>query len=431
MPATVVVGTQWGDEGKGKLTDILAGEMDMVVRYQGGHNAGHTIVVGERSFAVRLVPCGHPAPARRQRHRQRRRRRPPDPARRARHARPAGHRHRQPGGLRQRPPDPAVPRRPRRRLRAPPRQDQARHDQERHRPRLRRQGGPDRASGSRTSSTRRSSGEKLEVVLGQKAAILAKVYNRLAPTADEICDLYLGEIAPRLAPRIVDSVNLVHDALEAGKQVMFEGAQATFLDLDHGTYPFVTSSNPVAGGACAGAGIGPRHIDRVDRHHQGVPDPGRVRPVPDRAAHRLGRGRHRRRAHRAGPRVRHQHRPPPPGRLVRPRDAAPRRAAQQPHRHLPHQARHPLARCPPQGVRRLRHRRRAGRAHALPPVRPPQGHARSTRSCRAGRARSATARTLGSCPVQARDYVLFLRERAGVPVSYVGVGPERLQTVAL
>ena len=62
MPATVVVGTQWGDEGKGKLTDILAGEMDMVVRYQGGHNAGHTIVVGERSFAVRLVPSGilHP-----------------------------------------------------------------------------------------------------------------------------------------------------------------------------------------------------------------------------------------------------------------------------------------------------------------------------------------------------------------------------------
>ena len=81
MPATVVVGTQWGDEGKGKLTDILAGEMDMVVRYQGGHNAGHTIVVGERSFAVRLVPERDPAPPRRQRHRQRRRRRPSHPPR--------------------------------------------------------------------------------------------------------------------------------------------------------------------------------------------------------------------------------------------------------------------------------------------------------------------------------------------------------------
>jgi len=78
-----------------------------------------------------------------------------------------------------------------------------------------------------------------------------------------MCDLYLGEFAPRLAPRIVDSVNLVHEALEQGKEVMFEGAQATFLDLDHGTYPYVTSSNPTAGGACAGTGLGPRDIDRV------------------------------------------------------------------------------------------------------------------------------------------------------------------------
>src|SRR5207237_6296698 len=70
-------------------------------------------------------------------------------------------------------------------------------------------------------------------------------------------------IAPRLEPRIVDSVHLIHTALEAGKEVMFEGAQATFLDLDHGTYPFVTSSNPVAGGACAGAGVGPRHLTGI------------------------------------------------------------------------------------------------------------------------------------------------------------------------
>ena len=69
--------------------------------------------------------------------------------------------------------------------------------------------------------------------------------------------------APRLAPYIADTVGLVHEALEAGQHVLLEGAQATFLDLDHGTYPFVTSSNPVAGGACTGAGIGPRHIDRV------------------------------------------------------------------------------------------------------------------------------------------------------------------------
>ena len=73
---------------------------------------------------------------------------------------------------------------------------------------------------------------------------------------------------------IADTVGLVHDALEAGQHVLLEGAQATFLDLDHGTYPFVTSSNPVAGGACTGAGIGPRDIDRGHRHRQGLRDPG-------------------------------------------------------------------------------------------------------------------------------------------------------------
>jgi adenylosuccinate synthase len=105
--------------------------------------------------------------------------------------------------------------------------------------------------------------EKLDVVLKEKNAILAKVFNQLPLDADEIAEVYLGECAPRMEPMITDSVNLLHDALEAGQHVLLEGAQATFLDLDHGTYPFVTSSNPVAGGACTGAGIGPRYIDRV------------------------------------------------------------------------------------------------------------------------------------------------------------------------
>jgi len=100
-------------------------------------------------------------------------------------------------------------------------------------------------------------------VLKERSAVLAKVYNQLPPTLDEIADRYLGELAPRLAPYVADTVNLIHDALEAGQHVLFEGAQATFLDLDHGTYPFVTSSNPIAGGACTGAGVGPRHIDQV------------------------------------------------------------------------------------------------------------------------------------------------------------------------
>jgi adenylosuccinate synthase len=105
--------------------------------------------------------------------------------------------------------------------------------------------------------------EKLDVVLREKNAVLAKVYNQLPIDADAIATVYLDECAPRMAPMIDDSVNLVHEALESGQHVLLEGAQAMFLDLDHGTYPFVTSSNPVAGGACTGAGIGPRYIDRV------------------------------------------------------------------------------------------------------------------------------------------------------------------------
>ena len=104
---------------------------------------------------------------------------------------------------------------------------------------------------------------KLDQALKEKNAVLSRVYNRLPLSADEIADRYLGEYAPRLEPYIADTVGLVHEALEAGQHVLLEGAQATFLDLDHGTYPFVTSSNPVAGGACTGAGIGPRYIDQV------------------------------------------------------------------------------------------------------------------------------------------------------------------------
>ena len=105
--------------------------------------------------------------------------------------------------------------------------------------------------------------EELFRVLGEKNAVLAKVYNRLGFDPDELADRYLAEVAPRLRPYVDDTVSIVHDALERGEHVLFEGAQATFLDLDHGTYPFVTSSNPIAGGACVGAGVGPRHIDRV------------------------------------------------------------------------------------------------------------------------------------------------------------------------
>jgi len=105
--------------------------------------------------------------------------------------------------------------------------------------------------------------EKLEVVLHEKNLVLTKIYNRPALSLDAIADRYLNELAPRIAPMVGDTVGLVHDAHAAGKRILLEGAQATFLDLDHGTYPFVTSSNPVSGFAAVGSGLGPKNLDNI------------------------------------------------------------------------------------------------------------------------------------------------------------------------
>ena len=262
MPATVVVGTQWGDEGKGKFTDLFARDQHLVVRYQGGHNAGHTLVVDGESFKLQLVPSGILYP----------------------HITPvigngvvvdprvliaeldmleskgvdtsklriSGNAH----------------------LILPYHQELDKLTER-------------RLGKNKVGTTKRGIGpayadkaarvglrvqdlldpkifrQKLDVVLKEKNAIFAKVFNQLPLDGDAIADEYLNLCAPRLAPMIGDSVGVVHDALEAGQSVLLEGAQATFLDLDHGTYPFVTSSNPIAGGACVGAGIGPRYIDSV------------------------------------------------------------------------------------------------------------------------------------------------------------------------
>ena len=251
MPGTVVVGTQWGDEGKGKLTDLLAKEMSMVVRYQGGHNAGHTIVVDGESFALQLVPSGvlYITPvigngvvvdpgvlldevdmltAR-----------GVDCSR----LRVSGNAH----------------------LIMPYHRELDRVT-ERYLGKARlgttkRGIGPAYADKAARVGLRvqdlldpKIFREKLDVVLKEKNLILAKVYNRLALRADDIAAQYLEELAPRIEPMISDTVDLVHRALDAGQHVLFEGAQATSLDLDQGT---------CAGGACTGAGVGPRDIQRI------------------------------------------------------------------------------------------------------------------------------------------------------------------------
>jgi adenylosuccinate synthase len=262
VPATIVVGTQWGDEGKGKFTDLFAKEMHLVVRYQGGHNAGHTLVVDGETFALQLIPSGvlydHITPV-------------------------IGN-----GVV----VDPQVlldeidmlERRGKScdRLKVSssahlilPYHQLMDRVSERHLGKnklgtTKRGIGPAYADKAARVGLRvqdmydpKIFREKLELVLKDKGQHLAKVYNQLSPTVDEISDLYLGELAPRVEPYVADTVNLTHEALELGQNVLFEGAQATFLDLDHGTYPYVTSSNPVAGGACTGGGVGPRYIDRV------------------------------------------------------------------------------------------------------------------------------------------------------------------------
>lgn len=262
MPATVVVGTQWGDEGKGKFTDLIAKEMQLVVRYQGGHNAGHTLVVDGETFALQLLPSGvlydHVTPV-------------------------IGN-----GVV----VDPLVLLAEMDALTARgvdcsklalsgsahlilPYHQEIDRLSERYLGKnklgtTKRGIGPTYADKAMRVGVRvqdlmdpASFRQALEAVLGDKNKVFTRVYNRLPFDVDELCDAYLGTVRDRLMPHITDTVGLIHDALEQGQNVLFEGAQATFLDIDHGTYPFVTSSSPVAGGASPGAGIGPRHIDRV------------------------------------------------------------------------------------------------------------------------------------------------------------------------
>lgn len=262
MPATIVVGTQWGDEGKGKFTDLLAKEMSMVVRYQGGHNAGHTLVVDGETFALQLVPSGvlydHIVPVIGNgvvvdpfvllAEMDMLTKRGIDCSK----IRVSGNAH----------------------LILPYHQQlDALHERHLGKAKLgttKRGIGPAYADKAMRLGIRVQDlldedifRQKLEAALYHTNRVLTKVFNRLPVDPDALADKVLSECLDGLRPHIADSIDLVHDALDADQHVLFEGAQATFLDLDHGTYPFVTSSNPTAGGACTGAGVGPKYIDRV------------------------------------------------------------------------------------------------------------------------------------------------------------------------
>ncbi len=261
MPAIVIVGAQWGDEGKGKATDLLGDSVDYVVRYQGGNNAGHTVVIGDESYALHLLPSGVLSPA-------------VTPVIGNGVVIDPGVLIEEIAGLQARgvscnrllisanahlimPHHRALDRVTERFLGTA---------------RIGTTGrgiGPTYSDKVARVGIRAQDlfdpgifGQKLELVLREKNQVLTKVYNRRGIDAAAVAAEYLG-YAQRLKPYLADTGLVLNKALDEGKVVLLEGAQATLLDVDHGTYPFVTSSSPTAGGACAGSGIGPTRISKV------------------------------------------------------------------------------------------------------------------------------------------------------------------------
>jgi adenylosuccinate synthase len=261
VPALVLLGAQWGDEGKGKATDLLGGSVDYVVRYQGGNNAGHTVVVDDQKYALHLLPSGILSPGC-----------VPvigngvvvDPAVLLSEIE----------GLNERGVDTSrLLISGNAHLITPYHQtlDKVTERFLGHR-RIGTTGrgiGPSYADkinrvGIRVQDLFDESilRQKIEAALHDKNQILVKLYNRRAVGVDEVVEEYLG-YAEQIAGYVADTTLVLNDALDQGKVVLLEGGQGTLLDVDHGTYPFVTSSSPTAGGACTGSGIGPTKIGRV------------------------------------------------------------------------------------------------------------------------------------------------------------------------
>ncbi len=261
MPTTVLIGAQWGDEGKGKVTDHLSESADVVVRYQGGNNAGHTIIVDGERFALTLIPSGvlypqvtpvigngcviDPAVLVAEMAELDSRGIDPTRLRISANAHVIMPYHRKLDAVMERFLGQQQIGTTKRGI-GPAYMDKfSRHGirvQDLFDPKILRQ--------------------KLEIALKDKNRVLTKVYNSLPMDLEPIVEEYLG-YAESLKDYVADTSLLLWEAQQAGKNIIFEGAQGTLLDIDHGTYPFVTSSNPTAGGATTGSGIGPTTIDRI------------------------------------------------------------------------------------------------------------------------------------------------------------------------
>jgi adenylosuccinate synthase len=261
MPAVVLVGAQWGDEGKGKATDLLGSRVDYCVRYQGGNNAGHTVVIGDKKFALHLLPSGILTPE-------------VTPVIGNGVVIDVGVLFDEIDGLEAQGIDTSNLLISANAHLITPYHVTLDKVTERF------------LGNSKIGTTGRGIGPsyadktsrlgirvqdlfdekilraKIEGSLLSKNQVLVKVFNRRAVTVDEIVE-DLMQHADRLQPYVADTSLLLNRALDENKVVLLEGGQGTLLDVDHGTYPFVTSSNPTAGGACAGSGIGPTKITGV------------------------------------------------------------------------------------------------------------------------------------------------------------------------
>jgi adenylosuccinate synthase len=257
----VLVGAQWGDEGKGKATDLLGSRVDYCVRYQGGNNAGHTVVIGEKKFALHLLPSGILTPE-------------VTPVIGNGVVIDVAVLFEEIDGLEAQGIDTSKLLISANAHLITPYHVTLDKVTERFLGNAKigttgRGIGPSYADkisrlGIRVQDLfdEKILRAKIEGSLLSKNQVLVKVFNRRAVTVDEVVE-NLMEHAERLRPYVADTSLLLNRALDENKVVLLEGGQGTLLDVDHGTYPFVTSSNPTAGGACAGSGIGPTKITGV------------------------------------------------------------------------------------------------------------------------------------------------------------------------
>ena len=261
MPAIVLVGAQWGDEGKGKATDLLGSAVDYVVKFNGGNNAGHTVVIDGDRYALHLLPSGILTPG-------------VIPVIGNGVVIDLGVLFDEIDALEARGIDTSALVVSANAHLITPYNRTLDKVTERFLGN-RRLGTTGRGIGPTYADKMSRVGirvqdlfdekilrQKVEGALEQKNQLLVKVYNRRAMTADDVADDLLG-FAERLRPMVTDTAAMLSRALDEGRTVLLEGGQATLLDVDHGTYPFVTSSNPTAGGACTGSGIPPTRVDRV------------------------------------------------------------------------------------------------------------------------------------------------------------------------